>query len=84
MNEQLTDAQITEARIRTAKILYYAGLFDVILGIVLALAGPGWVPGVDYVWWYAGFVVAVLGLGLMFYARRLQRQSEDKNRVVTR
>ena len=57
MNDQFTDAQIAEARIRTAKILKYAGLFDIILGIVLTLAGPGWVPGVDYVWWYAGCVV---------------------------
>ena len=74
MNGQPTEANEDATRNRSAKILKIAGLFDIALGVVLVLAGPGWVPGVDPYWWFAGIVVAAMGVVLMLYARHLQRR----------
>ncbi len=67
-------------RVPAQKALRVAGIFDVVLGIAMAVFGETFVPMGDVVpgfplWWLVGGVLAAAGLGVLSFAASLQRRN---------
>ena len=78
-------SHLSEEQQRRARSLVFqiVGLFDVVLGVAIAVFGPGFIDAdatIALVLYVAGGVFALMGLGIFWWGRRRYGTSAEEER----